>query len=325
MYIHPKFINGRGLARRDDGLWGMVDINGRWVVEPEAVAVREPSEGLIAAEGEGRLWGYIDLDGKWVISPRFQYASPFHDGVGVVKLDKGYGLVDRSGKWVKEPAFRFIDDFAEGIALAKIDGDEKGHERIGFLDTKGGWAIPPIFSSTNGFLKRREHTFARKYDPSQPGGDGEKGWINRKGEFFENEPEEPGPYDPFRMDTRGYDESLIPADDKEADMAGYKDRSGNWAIPPRFDYVQKFQSNGLARAVKNNKLGLIDKKGSWVVSPQYDDDEAISDFQNGLAVVKTNKGLMGLMDSKGKWVLRPTYAFLGLIQDTSGLPPPRGE
>lgn len=93
------------------------------------------------------------------------------------------------------------------------------------------------------------------------------------------------------------DNVLIPSEYKDLDLFydglayaqkfafskyGYLDKSGNWAIAPQFDMVDRF-SNGLAHVYKNDQAAYIDKTGN----PVYilADDESSSRFTNGKAII----------------------------------------
>ncbi len=52
-------------------------------------------------------------------------------------------------------------------------------------------------------------------------------------------------------------------------LYGWIDRSGNFAIPPRFQNAQDFSEVGLAPVQVDYKCGYIDTKGSIVIPPRY--------------------------------------------------------
>ena len=86
---------------------------------------------------------------------------------------------------------------------------------------------------------------------------------------------------------------------------GYVDKTGKFAIPPRFSSVEEF-SEGLARVkeylwdMSVSDWGYIDKIGKFVIAPKlYDADN----FSEGLARVKVRKhGKWGYIDKTGKFV-----------------------
>ncbi|MGE5761430.1 MAG: WG repeat-containing protein [Gemmatimonadota bacterium] len=55
------------------------------------------ADGLIPWQRDGR-WGYVDLDGRWVIEPQFEMAQPFHAGRASVQADGRGRLIDVHGR-----------------------------------------------------------------------------------------------------------------------------------------------------------------------------------------------------------------------------------
>ena len=68
-----------------------------------------------------KLWGYIDKDGEYVVEPKFHGAGNFHEGLAVVKLDWGRGYIDREGKYVIEPKYQYAGPFQDGKARVMLD------------------------------------------------------------------------------------------------------------------------------------------------------------------------------------------------------------
>jgi len=87
---------------------------------------------------------------------------------------------------------------------------------------------------------------------------------------------------------RGWDfsEGLAAAVRKGEKLWGYIDRTGQFAISPRFrwsptDYVWSF-ADGLAKIRFQDKYGYIDHSGNFVIQPQFPDGD---DFSDGMARV----------------------------------------
>jgi hypothetical protein len=79
---------------------------------------------------------------------------------------------------------------------------------------------------------------------------------------------------------------------------GYIDKTGEWAITPRYLEV-RFFSEGFAGVRVNAKTwGYIDKQGALVIPDKYD---AIDQFQEGWAMVQVGKKA-GYIDTKGQLV-----------------------
>ena len=70
----------------------------------------------------GNLWGYINIDGRFIIEPRFTEAGLFCDDLARAKEKGHWGFIDRSGVFVIGPAYDELDDFSEGLARVSVAG-----------------------------------------------------------------------------------------------------------------------------------------------------------------------------------------------------------
>lgn len=94
------------------------------------------NEDLVAAVQLDDLWGYIDTDGEWVIEPVFEEALPFSEGYAAVCYNGDWGYIDAMG----QSAFDgFVYDeatiFSNGYAGVVRDGI------LTYIDTKGDTVI----------------------------------------------------------------------------------------------------------------------------------------------------------------------------------------
>jgi hypothetical protein len=86
------------------------------------------------------------------------------------------------------------------------------------------------------------------------------------------------------LGQRGESASLIPAEQDK--RWGFVNHSGDFVIPPQFDWASSF-SEGLAPVLVENKYGFIDETGAVVIEPRYTD---FGKFSEGLARVKVGGG-----------------------------------
>lgn len=92
--------------------------------------------------------------------------------------------------------------------------------------------------------------------------------------------------------------------------AGFVDRSGGIAIPPRFDMVFPFRG-GVARVVREGKIGVITKTGEWVLRPADPGGETpvpFEDFSEGLAPFGSPERC-GYVDAQGRIRIPAIYAM----------------
>lgn len=72
--------------------------------------------------GKEKLWGYIDKDAQFVIEPKFHDAWDFHEGLAAVRIDWARGYIDKTGNFVIEPQFQYAGPFIDGKAFVELDG-----------------------------------------------------------------------------------------------------------------------------------------------------------------------------------------------------------
>lgn len=118
--------DGRRIHLNDEtGLYGFLDAQHKTAIPFQYVKARDFSEGLAAVaikRGNEELWGFIDINGKWVIEPTFSnQPKDFHEGYAIAKKKNGrYVYFDKTGKVCSEEysgAFRFFD----GKAMVIVD------------------------------------------------------------------------------------------------------------------------------------------------------------------------------------------------------------
>lgn len=137
----------------------------------------------------------------------------------------------------------------------------------------------------------------------------------------------------------GFSEGLAPI--RVNGKFGFINKSGEWAIKPKYDFANNFAdglaivepdgaegkygvidkegnivadfkysqmgdyySDGLARVMINGKHGFINKLGKLTIPIQFED---ATDFAEGLAGVQI-KNKWGFINTSGKIVIKPTYA-----------------
>lgn len=65
--------------KSDDGLWGILDDGGEWMLEPISEMSLTYSEGRVRCR-VGGLFGFLDMYGAWVVPPLFRFADHYAHG-----------------------------------------------------------------------------------------------------------------------------------------------------------------------------------------------------------------------------------------------------
>ncbi len=91
---------------------------------------------------------------------------------------------------------------------------------------------------------------------------------------------------------------------------GYIDSMGEFKLKPVYSDAGEFQSNGLAVAGIEGKMGVINTKGKFVVEPAY---SYINDFKEGIAIAQKDDGFRAI-DEKGAVIFGPE-GYIGDFSD----------
>ena len=255
------------------GTFGLIDMTGTLIVEPQFDGLDSFSEGLACVEIDGK-YGFIDKTGKIVVEPQFDWVGEFSDGLARVELDGKCGFIDKTGKMVIELQFDDADSFSDGLARVELDG------KYGFIDKTGKMVVGPRFDWVDDFSEGMSVVTL----------DGKVGFADKSGRLII--PQFDGAY--------GFSEGLacVEIDGKY----GFIDKTGKMVIEPRFDLASSF-SNALASVGLDGKYGIIDRTGKMVIEPQFDDAEVLS---NGIVRVVL-AGKYGFVDKTGKMVIEPQF------------------
>lgn len=92
---------------------------------------------------------------------------------------------------------------------------------------------------------------------------------------------------------------------------GYINEKGTFVLPPKYEWANDFQENGLAIVRMKNLTGIINSDGYFIVKPKYD---SISPFSEGRATVIDDEGYK-VIDESGKEITSKSYSFIGDFQE----------
>lgn len=163
-----------------NGKAGLINQEGRVVLEPSANFIMAPSDGvrvvyfensrravdargatlfesaslvgkfgsgLAPAERAGK-YGYVDKSGAMVIEPQFLYAEPFVDGKAVVKIaEQHFAVIDSTGKRLLELNHQSVSHLAEGM-VGFLDAST---HKWGYASLTGDVAVAPQFEQARTF------------------------------------------------------------------------------------------------------------------------------------------------------------------------------
>lgn len=299
--------------------------------------------GYLYPAKKGGVWGYIDVNGQWIIEPQFLYCMPFHNGYAQVLLSNyENAYIDPCGeiriKWGKEEV---MGSFEDDIAI-KYQVTEQDVILLDFLNAQGNviaTKIPVDKSSLDtSWYEMEGQTVYFEHRCFSEGLllaslDGKYGYLDMTGEWV---------IEPKYEDAQPFSEGLAAV--CLNGKYGYIDHSGNEVVPCIYERAQSF-SEGLGAVKLDNgeewAWQFINPDGSVVFQFEHrcfltdivpdtlrfreglccttqadhwtyynkNGDPVIqikalkaSPFQHGLAYVEESRRIAGYIDVNGNWV-----------------------
>lgn len=291
------FKSGVAPAKKN-GLWGLIDTKGGWLVSPKYLDMGRLEEGILAVSKVENKFAFMNASGKLLTEFKYTKAHYFSDGLAGVKVSKKWGFIDKAGV-VKVPAiYTNIRNFNKGFAPVRLN------KKWGYINKQGKWLVKPIYDAAYSFTDDGLAVVVVK---------NKRGFINTKGRFaikpvYRRVQRFSGGIAPISKEKGSWsfidvkNKALFPNHFSEArifsegkmavmngkDQWGYIDKTGKLQIPYQFEKGYDFKE-GFALVRKNNKRGFVNQQGEITVPMIYEDAFR---FSEGLAPVK-KEGLWG--------------------------------
>ena len=147
MYKYDLSFVKKKLWALQNGLWGLINSKGQWLIPPIFKQVSGKSNVGAWVSSESGLWGFVDTNGTYLVPPMPLDEPPyqkFENGSVIVKQNGKYGLLGIGGKWKIPPRSEPIKYGINNLFLL----DNPGKNSI-CTDDKGNIVIPEskIYSS----------------------------------------------------------------------------------------------------------------------------------------------------------------------------------
>ncbi|MEO0899621.1 MAG: WG repeat-containing protein [Bacteroidota bacterium] len=245
--LEPNFENigefHEGVAHYfQNGKYGLLNKDGQAITGPiYDLRPGKHSSGLISVK-LGNKYGYINAKGETKINPQYDYANDFNDGFAQVRVNNNEGIIDRNGQWVIQPNYQKLGEIKDGLIAAQLGNN------FGFLDKEGKLVINPQYQNVSNFRQGLA-------------------LVQTGGKF------------------------------------GLIDKSGKIVVNPQFDYVSNdFEDVNWILVGVGGMVGAINKQGEYIVSPQY---KFIRKLDEGYYIASSNAGT-SVLDTNGDIILNPT-------------------
>ena len=161
-----------GIIEKDLGgetMWGFMDMQGNYVVEPQFYKIMACSGGLVAVRRHlvlsrlnptwfGAEVGIVDEEGNYIT--KFDVVEPPAEERDPNWIDGAlqWGFMDTKGNYIFEPQFDEVWQLAAGLIAVAQDG------KWGLVDTKGNHVVEPQFDRIGEFDQAGEfHSASPNY------------------------------------------------------------------------------------------------------------------------------------------------------------------
>ncbi|MDF2925692.1 MAG: repeat protein [Paenibacillaceae bacterium] len=134
--------------------WGYIDAAGKMILLPVYnYAMPFQDNGLAIVDQNGHS-GVIDTEGRFVVEPRYDSINPFSEGLAVASDSKGAKVINESGAVITDREYPYINSFSDGRALFTA-GVPSNQQTYGYLDTSGKEIIPARYLEGTDFADSR--------------------------------------------------------------------------------------------------------------------------------------------------------------------------
>ena len=142
--------NGLLMVTRND-LYGMIDWDGNPLTDIAYTVLLPVGDGtyLFTKDDpwteQGMRMGYLDANGKSTeLSLKLDWVGSFREGLAAAQMHGGlHGFIDGKGRWVIPPVFSSVGEFYGGKAGIY------GEDGMGLIDSKGNILLPLEYSSVD--------------------------------------------------------------------------------------------------------------------------------------------------------------------------------
>lgn len=297
--------NGLAKVKPDWSFWGLIDLNGDYVLEPMCHSIWDWKEGIarlekvptkmgIHEELYNGQYGFITADGTMISDFSFGYARDFSSGLAAVNKDQKWGFINKQGKPVIDCLFDNVRSFQQEGCIALL------HNKWGLLDRNGKWKLDNTFDDLSEFAYGL--SVATVKSGSMPD-ETHRFIIDKHGTKLVDLPKEWGWFKPVS-------EKLILIGTSSGypgeRFYGFMDLHGRIKSKPQFYtnsdssfYTGKFVNGKLYVETKEGKKGFVNEEGEFERSDSLQPEhlrqeinlqsrpfDEVLDFSEGLAVAR---------------------------------------
>lgn len=289
--IEPKFnsanefSDGLALVQTKNGKYGYINKNSEFIIQPiykNAVSFSSNAAIVLDTNDEMKI---IDKEGKVLSSLNCFEATPFVEGLSIIKIKDKYGAIDINGNIVINPLFDYLKPFSSNFAAFK-----QGNY-YGYINKSGNIIINPQFLEAKDFQEDKACVKCAN---------GLYGYISKEGLLIIN------PQFDF---ANSFKESVAVV--QLGNKYGVVDDKGKYIINPQYDYLSDFE-NEIASASINGSYCVINKKGKTIVNS--DKDIFGIHLKNNIIFAFINSKF-GILNSHGDIIVSPRFNQIENVEE----------
>ena len=92
--------------------------------EIEEITLKYDDVKYYPYQAKNKKWGYVDENMNVVIEAKFDYATAFSEGIGLVKEDDRYRYISKDGNYMFDNSYYYATPFCGGAAIVEEDDTE---------------------------------------------------------------------------------------------------------------------------------------------------------------------------------------------------------
>gem|GEM_PF-1049958 len=300
--------------------FGYIDLEGTPVIPTKYKEAKEFRDGRAWVKGDNDRWGLIDKNGKLIVDCIYPDVGQFFleqgrwlcsvvHSDGTSFFDPRRGLIDDSGALVLPFEYRGFA-FSEGLSGATLGS------LLGYIDIRGNVVIQPQFKSAGDFSEGLASvTYGHRYRRMDP--DGPRLQVPGIPQSM-IDPDVPRPrvidrtgatvFEHDFLSVGKFSQGLAVAESTRNGLFGFIDKSGAVVIEPRFKAVHwdGFYPCGVAIVQEKQHYVLIDKSGKRVGKNRFSDVFLGYSFDHTLFCVRERRK-WGFVNFRGDYESKPRF------------------
>lgn len=158
--LSTKMDEGEMIVVTEDSLWGVMNENGKYVIEPK-FRMMIPDEDKYLVKIDSVMWGWCDAKGNMINTKGFEGARLFNGNkLAPVKVDELWGYADITGT-LRIPA-QFTEAYSFGVRKEAVVVDSKTNHR-GLINEKGRFIMQPEFEDLYRIPGKNKYIVEKSY------------------------------------------------------------------------------------------------------------------------------------------------------------------